>query len=149
MSDQVDKGEELSDRFSTRSRPKREQDLDDTEDTGGQGATDGVGDTGHTPDVDDTGHTGDTEPTDDQDDMGHSGDQGGGGTTRERTQYVMYLPDDLQDDLNSLYEQYNGQSLINGDGGIEKHKDFLEGIVRAGLDHPDLDKYVGVDRESS
>lgn len=142
MSDQVDKGEELSDRFSTRSRPKEdpediesEDDVSDAQDTQDTDETDDLGDTGHTQD------------TDDQDDLDQTDTTDGGDTTRTRSQYAMYLPDALQEELDGLYDQYNGQSLIEGDGGIEKHKDFLEGVVRAGLDHPELDDYVGVQRD--
>lgn len=130
MNDRVNKGEELSDRFSTRSRPKDAPDEDDGQDPDGGG--------------DDPG-TDHTRETSDQDGPPEGVDTGE--ATRTRSQYAMYLPDGLQEELDGLYDQYNGQSLIDGEGGIEKHKDFLEGVIRAGLDHPELDSYVGVRRE--
>ena len=179
MTEQVDKNEELSDRFSTRSKPKNNTDsTEDTKDTGDEGdpgeekdtsdtdGAGGIGGTGHTGEgddqeseddqgtvmeVQDTGDTGHTEDADDTRNASHTGDTGhteNTDSTRNRTQYVMYLPDDLQEELNNLYDQYNGQSLINGNGGIEKHKDFLEGLVRAGLENDDLDEYIGVKGQS-
>ena len=170
MTGQVDKNEELSDRFSTRSKPKKNTDsTDDAKDTDDEGETDDVKDTEDTSHTDNTGgkentgdtggmggtgHTGDTddqgvvEDPQDTGDTGHAGHTDNTGSTRNRTQYVMYLPDDLQKELNDLYDQYNGQSLINGNGGIEKHKDFLEGLVRAGLNNDDLDEYIGVKDQS-
>lgn len=160
MSDKVDKGEELGDRFSTRSRPKGDQeddddvtdegDTEDTQHTENTDTVDNTGGTGHTSGSSDQGDTGDTGHTPDSDDQGDTpqadsiGDEG---TTRNRSQYVFYLPQNLQEELDRLYDQYNGQSLIEGEGGIEKHKDFLEGLVRAGLNNPDLDDYIGVKRE--
>ncbi|WP_435159792.1 hypothetical protein [Haladaptatus sp. DFWS20] len=173
MTEQVDKNEELSDRFSTRSKPKNNSDsTEDAKDTGDKSdpgevkdtsdtdGTGGMGGTGHTGEADDQGtvkkvqdadDTGHTDGADDTENAGHTGNTGhtkNTDSTRNRTQYVMYLPDDLQEELNNLYDQYNGQSLINGNGGIEKHKDFLEGLVRAGLENDDLDEYIGVKGQS-
>ncbi|WP_266080806.1 hypothetical protein [Haladaptatus caseinilyticus] len=157
MTEQVDKNEELSDRFSTRSKPKSDtedaEDTDDEKNTGDTGSVDSTGHTGDTDgkddtsgkgDIDDPKDTGDTGSTGEINGTSHSGHTGDTDSTRNRTQYVMYLPDDLQQELNDLYDQYNGQSLVNGNGGIEKHKDFLEGLVRAGLDNENLDEYIDV-----
>lgn len=81
------------------------------------------------------------EATDQTDDTGHTDttDAGGGmsgqsGSTRSRSQYPMYLSDDLQEELNDTFDRFNAQRTLDGEGSVEKHKDFLEAVVREGLD---------------
>lgn len=80
------------------------------------------------------------ETTDQTEDTGHTDttDDGGGtsadGSTRSRSQYPMYLSDDLQEELNDTFDRFNAQRTLDGDGSVEKHKDFLEAVVREGLD---------------
>lgn len=80
------------------------------------------------------------ETTDQTEDTGHTDttDDGGGTSadrrTRSRSQYPMYLSDDLQEELNDTFDRFNAQRTLDGEGSVEKHKDFLEAVVREGLD---------------
>jgi len=58
-------------------------------------------------------------------------------STRNRRQVPMYLPDEKADSLNSLYEQLDGRSKVAGEGGIEKHADFMEALVDFAIEHED------------
>ena len=58
-------------------------------------------------------------------------------STRNRRQIPMYLPEAKADQLNSLYDRLDGQSKVAGDGGIEKHADFMEALVEFAIDHED------------
>jgi len=49
----------------------------------------------------------------------------------------MYLPQSKANELNSLYERLDGRSKIAGDGGIEKHRDFMEELVDLAIEHED------------
>lgn len=57
--------------------------------------------------------------------------------TRHRRQVPMYLPDDKAVALNQLYERLDGRSKVAGDGGIEKHADFMEQLVAFAIEHED------------
>jgi len=60
----------------------------------------------------------------------------------------MYLPDEKANRLNSLYEQLDGRSKVAGDGGIEKHADFMETLVDFAVEHEDeLATRLGIKNE--
>lgn len=77
---------------------------------------------GETEDADTTGHTDTTSSTKNTE------------STRSRSQYPMYLSEQLQDELNQTFKRFNAERTLDGKEEVEKHKDFLEGVVRAGLD---------------
>lgn len=54
-------------------------------------------------------------------------------TTRSRSQYPMYLSEALQDELDETFKRYNAERTLDGQEEVEKHKDFLKEVVRAGL----------------
>jgi hypothetical protein len=120
MSDPKD---ELGQRFNDR-RPDNEGDSD---------STDNASDAGNLNDSDNSGNT------------GYSGSGGSSSekpgpdpspnSTRNRRQVPMYLPDEKADQLNSLYEQLDGKSKVSGEGGIEKHADFMETLVDFAIEH--------------
>lgn len=56
-------------------------------------------------------------------------------STRNRRQVPMYLPEAKANQLNDLYDRLDGHSKVAGDGGIEKHADFMETLVELALDH--------------
>ena len=69
-------------------------------------------------------------------------------STRNRRQVPMYLPDEKADNLNSLYEQLDGRSKVAGEGGIEKHADFMETLVDFAIEHEDeLAARLGIKKE--
>jgi hypothetical protein len=44
--------------------------------------------------------------------------------------------------VDERYRKINGQLMIDGKEEIEKHKHFFEGLIKAGLDHDDLEEIV-------
>ena len=61
----------------------------------------------------------------------------------------MYLPDEKANLLNGLYERLDGRSKVAGDGGIEKHKDFMEEVVEFAVEHEDeLAERLDIDHDS-
>jgi hypothetical protein len=68
--------------------------------------------------------------------------------TRHRRQVPMYLPDAKADELNKLYERLDGRSKVAGDGGIEKHADFMMTLVEFAVEHEDeLAQRLGIEQE--
>jgi dihydroorotate dehydrogenase len=58
----------------------------------------------------------------------------------------MYLPDEKAAALNDLYERIDARSKIAGDGGIEKHADFMEQLVEFAIAHEsELADQLGVE----
>lgn len=57
--------------------------------------------------------------------------------TRHRRQVPMYLPEAKATALNQLYERLDGRSKVAGEGGIEKHADFMEQLVAFAIEHED------------
>jgi len=92
----------------------------------------------------DTHNSSVSSDSDDSDNPNNTGDTGNKpgpdpnpNSTRNRRQVPMYLPDRKADSLNSLYEQLDGRSKVAGEGGIEKHADFMEALVDFAIEHED------------
>lgn len=66
--------------------------------------------------------------------------------TRHRRQIPMYLPEEKATALNDLYERIDARSKIAGDGGIEKHADFMEQLVEFAIENEsELAAQLGVE----
>lgn len=64
------------------------------------------------------------------------------GTVRSRSPFPLYVTPDLKETVQNRFERFNAQRTLNDKTQVEKHKHFMEGLLRAGLDHPDLEEYV-------
>jgi len=71
-----------------------------------------------------------------------SGSTSSKGSTRSRSQYPMYLSEELQEELDDRFNKFNARRELNDEGQVEKHKHFLEGLVRSALDSDDFKDYV-------
>jgi len=58
-------------------------------------------------------------------------------STRNRTQVPLYLDEQRAADLNDLYDRLDAKSKLDGDGGIEKHRDFMAAVVDLALESED------------
>lgn len=133
MSDPKD---ELGARFDERRADTEE----DTDGASNQGNMNNTGDTSVSDDADNMSNPGDTgsKPGPDRDET----------ATRHRRQVPMYLPDSKADELNELYERLDGQSKVAGEGGIEKHADFMEELVDFAIEHEDeLAVRLGIEQD--
>lgn len=113
MSDPKD---ELSARFEERTPGT----ADEAEDTDTPGST---------HDASHASNTGRADGSDDADDADEPD------ATRNRRQMPMYLPEDKIESMNRLYDRLDARSKLADEGGIEKHKDFMETVVAFALDH--------------
>lgn len=64
------------------------------------------------------------------------------GTVRSRSPFPLYVTPDLKETVQDRFEKFNAQRTLNDEAQVEKHKHFMEGLLRAGLDYPDLEEYV-------
>lgn len=64
------------------------------------------------------------------------------GTVRSRSPFPLYVTPELKETVQNRFEKFNAQRTLNNEAQVEKHKHFMEGLLRAGLDHPDLEEYV-------
>ncbi|MCX2819826.1 hypothetical protein EGH25_10740 [Haladaptatus sp. F3-133] len=162
----TDPKSELGARFDERRADTEEQDEEETEadepddtdnpdntgNTNDVGVSDNSGDTGYSDDSDYSGDTGDADNTDKTGNMSSTDTESKPGpnrdenATRHRRQVPMYLPDEKADALNGLYERLDGRSKVAGNGGIEKHADFMEEVVNLAVDNEaELADRLGLD----
>ena len=40
------------------------------------------------------------------------------------------------------FEKFNAERTLNDEPQVEKHKHFMQGLLRAGLDHSELEEYI-------
>lgn len=90
-----------------------------------------------TDNSDSAGTTDNSHNTSNTDSTGKPGPDPNPDSTRNRRQVPMYLPEAKADQLNNLYDRLDGQSKVAGDGGMEKHADFMETLVEFAIDHED------------
>lgn len=136
-----DPQEELGKRFDDRRADGEDEDEDSSPDiteTGGKGGTSDSDDADNTGDADNTSDAASTT----RQSAGESASEKPGpdpspDSTRNRQQVPMYLPDEMANQLDSLYELLDGRSKIAGNGGIEKHADFMEAAVTLVIDSED------------
>lgn len=93
----------------------------------------GSGDAGN------TGNTGDSGTTEN---ASNAEDTGNTGKRQDVKNYPFYIPVDLREELDQLYNRYDGKNKVEGGEGIEKHREFLEPIMRAAIDDLELDDIV-------
>lgn len=143
MSD--DPKDELRARFEEHTTPDETETVSQAPDTDNVPDGSDTGDSGGSTNAHNTGSTGDADTSD------SSGTSPGPNrdpdSTRNRKQVAFYLSETTRERLSERYDEYDALSKLAGEGGIEKHKDFLESVVRAGLESDQLDDLVGVDRD--
>ena len=64
------------------------------------------------------------------------------GTVRSRSPFPLYVTPELKEAVQNRFEKFNAQRTLNDEAQVEKHKHFMEGLLRAGLDHPELKEYI-------
>ncbi|MYL17481.1 hypothetical protein GLW36_12610 [Halorubrum terrestre] len=143
----TDPKEELGERFNDRRADSRDSDSDESSDDEAgtnMSHSDTTDNTDSTGTTDNSYNTGNSSATDNTSKPGPNPDPD---STRNRRQLAMYLPETKADQLNNLYDRLDGQSKIAGDGGIEKHADFMEALVEFAVDHEgELADRLGIEK---
>lgn len=117
-------------------------DAGNTQHTSATSDTDNTQHTANTSDVKDTGNTHNTGDASEASDTPPSSPSKPGpdrdeNATRHRKQVPMYLSGDAATAINQLYERLDGRSKVAGEGGIEKHADFMETLVEFAVENED------------
>jgi hypothetical protein len=63
-------------------------------------------------------------------------------STRSRSQYPIYLSGELQEELDDRYNKFNARRELDNKEQVEKHRHFLEGVIRSALDRENLEEYI-------
>jgi hypothetical protein len=63
-------------------------------------------------------------------------------TARSRSPFPLYITPELKADIQKRFEKFNAERTLNDEPQVEKHKHFMQGLLRAGLDHSDLEEYI-------
>ena len=63
-------------------------------------------------------------------------------STRSRSQYPIYLSGELQEELDDRYNKFNARRELDDKEQVEKHRHFLEGVIRSVLDQENLEEYI-------
>jgi hypothetical protein len=64
------------------------------------------------------------------------------GSTRSRSQYPMYLSEQLQEELDDRFNKFNARRELDDKQQVEKHKHFLQGLIRSALDQNGFEEFV-------
>ena len=149
----TDPKDELGARFENRRAGGADTDDDGAESTesGQVDHSDDASDTSTTSNMSNSDNTSNPNNSDDSNNTGSTSKPGPDPdptSTRNRRQVPMYLPDEKADRINHLYDQLDGRSKVAGEGGIEKHADFMEELVDLATDHEDeLAARLGIENE--
>lgn len=113
--------DELRQRFNRTPVPEddSEESEDDTPDTSQ------TSNTHKTSKVDEKGKTSNMDEKEQSQTQSSTDDEG----LKERKQVAMYLPADQRSDLVDFYEELDARSTLAGEGGLEKNREFYEGMV--------------------
>lgn len=110
-----DSRDELRKRFDAKRSESAAESVEDPEEVDDQG---------------DTGNTGDAENVTDGYDWG------------DKYNYPFYVPREFAEELDALYNRYDGKNKIEGGDGLEKHREFLFPIMQAAIEELDLEEVV-------
>lgn len=91
------------------------------------------------------GNEGSSSDKGDSDNVGNSGNTentGDGYDWGNKYNYPFYVPREFANELDKLYNQYDGKNKVEGGDGLEKHREFLFPIMKAAVEDLDLDEVV-------
>lgn len=94
------------------------------------GEDDAPANQGATPDQPDTG---------DVDDSGYTDNAY---NWSDKYNYPFYMPREFAEQLDKLYNQYDGKNKVEGGDGLEKHREFLFPIMETAIEELDLDEVI-------
>lgn len=63
-------------------------------------------------------------------------------SVRSRSPFPLYVTPELKETVQHRFETFNAHRTLNDEPQVEKHKHFMEGLLRAGLAHSELEEYI-------
>lgn len=104
-----------------------------------QAESDEQGGTQSTESADNTAISESAESTESTEEADEDGEQD---TARSRSPFPLYITPELKEGVQKRFEKFNAERTLNGQPQVEKHKHFMQGLLRAGLDNSDLEEYI-------
>jgi len=86
--------------------------------------------------------TDDTGNESNADNVGDRGNTGDGYDWGDKYNYPFYMPREFAEELDRLYNQYDGKNKVEGGEGLEKHREFLFPIMETAIEELDLDEVI-------
>lgn len=84
----------------------------------------------------------DTGTDTDVDQGSEDGSQQSESSTRSRSQYPVYLSEELQEKLDDRFNKFNARRELDDKEQVEKHRHFLEGLIKSALEQDSFEDYV-------
>ena len=75
-------------------------------------------------------------------DASKAGNTGNGYDWGNKYNYPFYMPRKFAEQLDTLYNQYDGKNKVEGGDGLEKHREFLFPIMETAIEELDLDEVI-------
>ena len=129
----------LGDMLGDRLQDSRDTDRTESDEQDGTQSTESASSTEIPESTDSTESTQITQSTqsDQEDDKEIEQD-----TARSRSPFPLYITPNLKKGVQKRFEKFNAERTLNDEPQVEKHKHFMQGLLRAGLDHSDLEEYI-------
>ena len=86
--------------------------------------------------------TSDQSDSDDQGNPDDAGDTGDKYDWGNKYNYPFYTPREFAEQLDTLYNQYDGKNKVEGGDGLEKHREFLFPIMETAIEELNLDEVI-------
>ena len=86
--------------------------------------------------------TDDTDNESNADNVGDGGNTGDGYDWGDKYNYPFYMPRGFAEELDRLYNQYDGKNKVEGGEGLEKHREFLFPIMETAIEELDLAEMI-------
>lgn len=127
-----DPGQEVSDETDTDPNKTQEESVQNSESSD---ETDGVT-------TESTQRTQSTDTTAQVERDVASSSQAEDSSVRSRSPFPLYVTPELKETVQHRFETFNAHRTLNDEPQVEKHKHFMEGLLRAGLAHSELEEYI-------
>ena len=129
----------LGDMLGDRLKDSRNTDRTEPDERGGTQSTETAGST-EIPKS--TGNTESTQITESTKSAQEDDEEVKQDTARSRSPFPLYITPELKEGVQNRFEKFNAERTLNDEPQVEKHKHFMQGLLRAGLDHSDLEEYI-------
>ena len=129
----------LGDMLGDRLQDSRDTDRTESD---GQGGTQNTESAGSTEIPESTSNTKSTQITQSTQSVQEGDKEVEQDTARSRSPFPLYITPNLKEGVQKRFEKFNAERTLNDDPQVEKHKHFMQGLLRAGLNHSDLEEYI-------
>jgi hypothetical protein len=132
----------LGDLLGDRLQDSRDTDRTESGEQGGTQSTESTESTDSTEISESTSNTESTQITQSSQSIQEDDKEVEQDTARSRSPFPLYIAPELKEGVQKRFEKFNAERTLNDEPQVEKHKHFMQGLLRAGLDNSDLEEYI-------